>query len=152
MEKRSLLIFLLTSYIRKVHFFGYGRMQEAKGHSPPKRQCYLKQKEHFGTFHITKTIKILKKSSSGSVPVLGLPYEGLAYLGDKSRSPAKPSHCMDKRCWDLKNIFCWNRKLHFQLNVSEFESNSESESGGIFVNLRSCQTFITQRMETATAT
>ena len=45
-----------------------------------------------------------------------------------------------------------NGQLHFQLHVSEFDSKSESESGGTFVNLSSCQTFSTQRMETATAT
>ena len=47
------------------------------------------------------------------------------YLGDKFRSPAKPSRCIEKRYLDLKITSVDNGQLHFPLHVSEFESNSE---------------------------
>ena len=55
------------------------------------------------------------------------------YLGDKFRSPAKPSRCIDKSCLDLKSNFCRKWIITFQLHISEFESNSEFQSGGIHV-------------------
>ena len=61
------------------------------------------------------------------------------YFGDTLRSPGKPFHCIDKSCLDLKITSVEYGQLHFQINVSEFESNSESESGGIFAFLPNIQ-------------
>ena len=49
------------------------------------------------------------------------------YIGGKSCSPGKPSHSTGFEQLNLIT-FVENGKLHFQLKISEFEPNSESES------------------------